>query len=392
MLVGVVFIFLRKRLRVPVAQPRPEILRELLDEYLLVLLGHVASCDDAYDLHHERHLLHGVGLGCDLFALELAVYGLSPGVHEAHELRAHRRTMRACPDGLPKLSDKIHKLYLTNEFAPDEHRYKVLPTQADRASYGTIVDGTIQAPVTSDGADTPLPRQAYEYFLKRLREDRIHGEPIDPVRLEQALVGRLEVVSITLEDADNEYRIFESLNGTGTPLAQADLIRNYFFMRSPVDEHEDLYHNVWLPMQESLGGDLDLLFRHAYMADGQFVRESDVYRAWKARLDPVPAQDLGDRMRHLAAEASNYRKLLVPREEPDALVSRGLSRLNRWGGQTSYPFLLNASTRTAKSMPGSSRRFSASSSHSWSGECLRGCTPASSTGYFCASIISCRTR
>ena len=47
-------------------------------------------------------------------------------------------------------------------------------------------------------------------------------------------------------------------------------------------------------------------------------------------------------MRHLAREAANYHKLLVPKEEPDTLVSRSLSRLNRWGGQTSYPFLLNA--------------------------------------------------
>lgn len=242
----------------------------------------------------------------------------------------------------PNLSDKIQKLYLTNEFAPDVHRYKVLPTQADRASYRAIVDEPTEAEGKSGGADKSLPQRAYEYFLKRLRNDEIEGEPLDPTRLEQVLVGKLEVVSITLEDTDNEYRIFESLNGTGTPLAQADLIRNYFFMRSPVQEHEDLYHGVWLPIQDSLGGALDLFFRHAYMSDGQFVRGSDVYQAWQTRLDPVPAHDLGDRMRHLAAEARNYRKLLAPTEEPDTLVSRGLSRLNRWGGQTSYPFLLNA--------------------------------------------------
>ena len=242
----------------------------------------------------------------------------------------------------PRLSDKVHRLYLTNEFAPDEHRYKVLPTQADRASYRAVIDGPSEVEATSDRASTPLPRRAYEYFLKRLRVDKVDGEPIDPSRLEQVLIGKLEVVSITLEDADNEYRIFESLNGTGTPLAQADLIRNYFFMRSPVGEHDDLYPGVWLPMQDSLGGAFDLFFRHAYMSDGQFVRGSDVFQAWKTRLDPVLAHELGDRMRHLAAEARNYRRLLAPAEEPDPLVSRGLSRLNRWGGQTSYPFLLNA--------------------------------------------------
>ncbi|HVF00105.1 MAG TPA: DUF262 domain-containing protein [Rubrobacteraceae bacterium] len=249
----------------------------------------------------------------------------------------------------PTLSNKIHKLYLTNEFASSQHRYKVLPTQVNRAAYAAVIDDAGTATGAPAGGppggkvdeDPNLPLYAYRYFVKRLRENSIGGEPIAPTRLEQVLVGALEVVSITLEDSDNEYRIFESLNGTGTPLAQVDLIRNYFFMRLPLEKHEDLYHEAWLPMQESLSGSLDLFFRHAYASSGQFVRESDVYRAWKDRLDPVPVAELAEQLRYLAREAENYRKLLVPEEEHEPRVSRGLSRLNRWGGQTAYPFLLN---------------------------------------------------
>lgn len=247
--------------------------------------------------------------------------------------------------GDSELAEKIDKLYLTNQFARGEHRYKLLPTQANRAAYGAVIDGSDAEPVSSpSGAkdkDPTLPLLAYRYFLKRLREERIGGNLIDPTRLEQVLVGGLEVVSITLEDSDNEYRIFESLNGTGEPLTQADLIRNYFFMRLPHAQHEDLYREIWMPMEESLDGSLDLFFRHAYASSGQFVRESDVYRAWKARLDPVPAHELGEHLRRLGAEAKNYKRLLSPEDEPDPRVSRGLSRLNRWGGQTTYPFLLN---------------------------------------------------
>ena len=252
----------------------------------------------------------------------------------------------AAREGDPQLAEKIDKLYLTNPFAPGDHRYKLLPTQADRAAYAAVIEGPPSAApagtahATAKEADPALPLLAYRYFLERLRAGDGDGT-IDPTKLEQVLVGGLEVVSITLEDSDNEYRIFESLNGTGTPLAQADLIRNYFFMRLPAHEHEDLYDEAWLPTQEALEGSLDLFFRHAYMSDGRFVRESDVYRAWKADLDPVPAAELGARLRRLAEEAKNYRKLLAPEEEPDPGVSHGLSRLKRWGGQTAYPFLLN---------------------------------------------------
>ena len=81
------------------------------------------------------------------------------------------------------------------------------------------------------------PRAAVVWTPEFLSYQLSNDHPLDPIRLEQVLVSRLEVVSITLEDTDNEYHIFESLNGTGTPLAQADLIRNYFFMRLPSGEH-----------------------------------------------------------------------------------------------------------------------------------------------------------
>lgn len=60
----------------------------------------------------------------------------------------------------------------------------------------------------------------------------------------QTIVGGLEIVSITLGEADNEYRIFESLNGTGMPLTQADLLRNFFFMRIPAAQQDSTYSDV----------------------------------------------------------------------------------------------------------------------------------------------------
>lgn len=247
-------------------------------------------------------------------------------------LAALRDTAKATD---PQLADKIHRLYLTNEFASDNHKYKVLPTQSDREAYHSIIEGG-----SSNGAQ-PRAREAYGYFLDRIAESDADGERLDLRRLEQVIVTGLELVSITLEDTDNEYRIFESLNGTGTPLTQSDLLRNYFFMRMPAARHEEMYDNVWLPMQDSLGGALEDFFRYQYMSTGQFVREADVYQAWKKRLDPLDPEELIERLKDLARNAQFYKRFMVPRTEPDAKIARGFARLNRWGGQTFYPFLLN---------------------------------------------------
>ena len=39
-------------------------------------------------------------------------------------------------------------------------------------------------------------------------------------------------------DGENPYEIFESLNATGLPLAESDLIRNYVFMQVPIKEQD----------------------------------------------------------------------------------------------------------------------------------------------------------
>jgi len=94
-------------------------------------------------------------------------------------------------------------------------------------------------------------------------------------------------------------------------------------------------------MQDSLGGALENFFRYEFMSSGQFVREADVYVAWKKRLDPHDSDELIEHLKYLAHSARFYKRLLRPSEEPDTKIARGLSRLNRWGGQTVYPFLLN---------------------------------------------------
>ncbi len=94
------------------------------------------------------------------------------------------------------------------------------------------------------------------------------------------------MVSIILSENDNPHRIFESLNGKGRPLSQADLIRNYFFMRMEADRHEEMYRTLWQPMQKRLGEDLLTEFiRHYLMQFGTVVKEGDVYATLKERVD-----------------------------------------------------------------------------------------------------------
>jgi Protein of unknown function DUF262/Protein of unknown function (DUF1524)/Restriction Enzyme Adenine Methylase Associated len=234
-----------------------------------------------------------------------------------------------------KLADKLHELYLTNQYASGLDKYKVLPTQADRASYFGIVDGDATA-----HASTQVHR-AYQYFRSQLAKRAPDGQALDLVRLERVLLNGFEVVSITLGEHDNEYRIFESLNAKGAPLTQADLLRNYLFMRIPIGAQDEVYRRVWFPLQTSLGHEIDNFFRYEYLSDGAFIREGDVYQGWKKILDRLSPEELRARMDVFARDGGFYLRIVSPAHEPHPAIAAQFRRLNRWGGQTMYPFLLN---------------------------------------------------
>lgn len=241
---------------------------------------------------------------------------------------------RARPSS-PTLAEKINELYLTNKYAADAERHKLLPTQADRDAYRAVID---EQALPDPGVPVAA---AYGYFRARLTDVDPEIGTLDMTRLEQVVMDGFELVSITLADADNEYRIFESLNATGEPLSQGDLLRNYLFMRIPAAKQDAVYHDLWLPLQQALGVQLTDFFRYSLMSSGLFVREGDVYQEWKRALDKLSPDALLESLEDIAREGAFYRRIISPMDEPDAGISRGLDRLNRWGGQTLYPFLLN---------------------------------------------------
>ncbi|MBV9445626.1 MAG: DUF262 domain-containing protein [Streptosporangiaceae bacterium] len=240
-------------------------------------------------------------------------------------LRDHRAREEASEQA------RINELYLMNKWQPSRH-LKLVPTQADRNAYLACVDSTPQA-----GGPDPIGA-AYRFFMARL------GEAENEQRLahiEDALIGGLAIVAVTAGHDDNVYRIFESLNNTGLKLTQADLLRNYLFMRLP-RRGEAAYQALWLPLQQSLSPeDLELLLWLDLVQDDPRVKQTDIYSAHQVRLERLRTE------LEIEAEIARFNRLgvllrliLDPSAEKDTEVRRRLTRLQAWGTTTVYPLLL----------------------------------------------------
>ena len=128
------------------------------------------------------------------------------------------------------------------------------------------------------------------------------------------MIGGLSLVSVTAQAGDNVHRIFESLNNTGLRLTQADLIRNYLFMRLPT-RGDHVYHSLWLPLQERLdSAQLELLFWLDLVQRDETAKQTDTYALQQVASRPLRG-GRGDR--------SGGRPIRRPRRAPDDHLEPG---------------------------------------------------------------------
>lgn len=230
---------------------------------------------------------------------------------------------------------RIQTHYLTNEGYAGTDHLKLLPTQADRPSFSPLVE--------SPGGEVPTSgfRKAYDYFRSRFKTLGDDGSDNVPQRLLQIVESRLMVVMINLSDTDDPYLIFESLNFKGSPLEQADLVRNYFLMRFPVNEQQVVYDELWLPMQTRLGPSLTEFMRHARGADGEEVRKGDVYAAIKRVLGDRDTGSVRLAVQRMSSLSILYARILGACAEPELCLAAYFDRFRRLDFTSVYPLLLS---------------------------------------------------
>lgn len=255
-------------------------------------------------------------------------------------------------DAAPDEAERINEEYLINKRKSGGDHFRLLPTQADRPRFAAHIRGPLAG---LPGGDSVA--RAYGFFRRKLVEADDPAAPQDVFRIEQAITSRLTLVAVTAERGDNVHRIFESLNNTGLKLSQADLLRNYLFMRLPT-RGEHVYETYWLPLQDSLSNDeLEQLMWLQLVLDGDDrVRRQDLYTAQQLRFERGEAGEAGIEayIRELHRRGTLFRRLIHPEEEQDATVRSHLRRLDDWQAQVTYPALMLLLDRRAHGELGSS--------------------------------------
>jgi hypothetical protein len=157
--------------------------------------------------------------------------------------------------------------YLAINVAKHLGQPKVVPTAQDREAFYEVLTDVASYDEWNTSEEPPLPGSRnelpsqWERVLTKVRErvtsstGRVRPTAWD--RLANNILDRFEMVSITIEPNEDPNLIFRRLNGRGTPLSVADLVRNSVFSRfghQKAQSSERFYHDRWVAFERSFPG------------------------------------------------------------------------------------------------------------------------------------------
>lgn len=222
----------------------------------------------------------------------------------------------AIRDTDPVLASSLERVLVRSD---DPGRTKLRPHDAWAELYESVVlDRRDDADRESRFDDN------YAFF-----RSQIH---VDEVPLIWRGLQRLEHVSITLGARANAQQIFESLNSTGEPLRDHELIHNYILMGLSHAEQVDVEARFWVPIEHHTGESIGAFWRHyLVLMTGREVAangEHGVYSAFRQSF-PVstsrisrPTPRSGDIMQRSTASCSTRRASRIRRSPGSCVRSR----------------------------------------------------------------------
>jgi len=145
---------------------------------------------------------------------------------------------------LDDFASEISEDFLVHKRKEESEHYKVLPRLGDREALIAIIEEGDRDKFREFGVF-----HAWKYFYRHIEHHARVDSETNLRQLFDAIANRLSLVMITI-DGENPYEIFESLNSTGLPLEEADLIRNFVFMQIPMNEQANFDKDHWRSFEQ----------------------------------------------------------------------------------------------------------------------------------------------
>lgn len=287
---------------------------------------------------------------------------------QSNELKRRQRIIRLllCAlrnvlkrEGFSNLAKGVHNLIerpdIKNEL------YYVLQTETSYPFFQEYVQkfGT-PASVPDVGPEEKLLKEAYDYLrgnldstVQGIKEQTSLSETKKKARIEEELskirdkLLGLKLIFTSLDNEDDAYLIFETLNTRGKDLTLSDLVKSHLSrLLKPPNKGVDLAKDKWSEIAETFEesqADLSVstFIHHFWLSRYEYITEKKLYKALRKRIKKDDASTFLD---DLVKEGKIYRQIYEPSykkwNKDDLEIRDSLDAMNLFRIRQQLPFVL----------------------------------------------------
>ncbi|CDA09269.1 DUF262 domain-containing protein [Intestinibacter bartlettii] len=168
---------------------------------------------------------------------------------------------------------------------------------------------------------------AYNFFINKLNSNEVVNDfkkyvDEDTTLSKTQMVGLIRdqileftTVFITVDNLDDAYKIFETLNAKGKNLEAIDLIKNSIFSVLSKDHPIDNAKRQWSKIQENLQGESrELFYRQFWISKYSFSTNKNLYKAFNDKIECTKERYEGF-LKELEQESKWYQSIINPINE-----------------------------------------------------------------------------
>lgn len=206
----------------------------------------------------------------------------------------------------------------------------------------------IQKSHPSNDGSTPSQKRIYSaYSFLEKKIDELISECISDtdrcvdilIQYYDTFLESFDLMTVTTDDINEAFIIFETLNARGKELETADLLKNYVFMQA--GNNIESVKSKWINMLDSLDNkdDATKFIRYYWNATHDFTREKNLYKEISRSIKPNKCEPFVSALSDLA---DVYNALSIPEDNKyfsDNEISALLINLSTMKASTFYPVI-----------------------------------------------------
>ena len=235
--------------------------------------------------------------------------------------------------GQEGLASLVFEYIMTKD--DDGNPVRIIRTETSHpyfANYVQMLDNRIEEKPGS--SEEEKLKNAYDYFYSILKEDNIRGlfakyidtninevSYLDIIKAIRDEMLECLIISITAQERQDAYKLFEILNGKGKSLNDADLIKNRLFEVLNRVEPSDFASDKWREMKDNLSYkdgfiETSVFLRHYWLSSRSTVTKTNLFQSFCR----ISHNEYNDFLLELVKNSKYYNLTL----EPDLKYSSAL--------------------------------------------------------------------